>query len=750
MIHIYLLIFRLLLIFIITFLFIFKNKVNESFAPNIPNTLQTTEVPADFGSIDNPSSRISGVVNGRNIVIESKGRTVWEPEYSTIWNGRWIYHGTVESYKATLNINTVQFLIIDINKDGEGVVDDQFFNFKINVKNAGANILTGLIPSGKYNGWRATLRLLPTDLAYTDPSRPFPVKMRYFIQQSNTILNLSSGNINNMQGYSTKFVGDRLVLANFLEASGIQTEANVAFSSQDLAKINNNIREQRTPRPIDIANRFLGNRIRSHRLLFRATVNGWTASNFRQLANNRGPTVTIATLQDGRFIGAYNPLSWGTVNGQYIDNPNAFLFDRERQYTSDRGAWGPGRLTIFDANTFGPTFGGGHDFWTLWRGNTLRNNVWTFMDNNNRGPLGVNRWSQNEYALRDLEVFSVTFDNISQPTAQPAVLYTFTTHRFTNAGATGREGPTLAQVRNAYSSVSWAQNSEFLNMTRQGIQLWRVPVTGKYTIRAVGAAGGNATYNPGGSFCRGRDVQLTITLTQNEIIQILVGQQGVSSHGVRGGGGGGTFVVRGTQTPIIVAGGGGGRSEDPHNNFPNTNAVSGTSGQNGGDGVINANSNENTNGAGGTNGNGGTTGFRIIPSNNSWEVVGPVNASGGGGGGLLTNGANNATGFGGASFINGGVGGLDKNRIGGINGGFGGGGGTPAGGGGGGGYSGGGGGWTIGGSCWLRYNSPLSRCIAGCCGWQPGGGGGSYGITSLTDNGATNTGNGFVIITANS
>jgi hypothetical protein len=303
-------------------------------------------------------------------------------------------------------------LIIDINRDGEGIVEDQFFNFRINVKNAGSNILTGLIPSGRYNGWRATLRLLPTNLAYTDPSRPFPVKMRYFIQQGNTILNLSSGNINNMQGYSTKFVGDRLILANFLEASGIQTEANVAFSAQNLARINNNIREQRMPRPLDIANRFLGNRIRQHRLLYRATINGWTANNFRQLSNNRGPTVTIATLQDGRFIGAYSPVSWGTVNQQYIDNPNAFLFDSERQYTSERGNGGPGRFTIYDLNKYGPTFGGGHDFLSLnsWWGNprTLRQNIWTFMDNNNRGPLGLNRNTWAEHALRDLEVFSVS------------------------------------------------------------------------------------------------------------------------------------------------------------------------------------------------------------------------------------------------------------------------------------------------------------------------------------------------------
>ena len=115
----------------------------------------------------------------------------------------------------------------------------------------------------------------------------------------------------------------------------------------------------------------------------------------------------------------------------------------------------------------------------------------------------------------------------------------------------------MTHVKNAYSGASWAQNTEFFNMTKQGIQEWKVPTTGSYTIRAAGAAGGNP-----GTYSRGIDISTTTTLTQGEIIKILVGQQGVfvPDYGFPGGGGGGTFVVRETKTPIIVAGGGGGRS----------------------------------------------------------------------------------------------------------------------------------------------------------------------------------------------
>jgi hypothetical protein len=280
-------------------------------------------------------------------------------------------------------------------------------------------------------------------------------------------------------------------------------------------------------------------------------------------------------------------------------------------------------------------------------------------------------------------------------------LYLFTTHTFTNAGATGRTGPTLSAIRSAYSGVSWAQNNSYLSMTGDnGIQLWTVPVTGIYTIRAKGAAG---FIGPGLSNARGIDIQTTTTLIKGEVIKILVGQRG-SWHGgwtYLGGGGGGSFVVRENSTPIIIAGGGGGTGGRTHLiiGYINSDATRETYGM---DGAENPSS-------GGTNGGGGKGG------------------QGSGGGGFLQDGFaginNNILP---SSFLTGGGGGGGGAGAGG----FGGGGytqditGSEAGGGGGGGYSGGGGG--------NDYN--------------PGGGGGSYAISTMTVNGY-NTDHGSVTIT---
>jgi hypothetical protein len=310
----------------------------------------------------------------------------------------------------------------------------------------------------------------------------------------------------------------------------------------------------------------------------------------------------------------------------------------------------------------------------------------------------------------------------------PVPLYPFTTFTFTPAGVTGATGPTLAQVRAAYSSYSWAQSSSYLNMTTQGIQLWTVPYTGSYLIKIAGASGGTANGYRGGY---GRIISTSISLTQGQVIKILVGQAGgvyyVSDtagypgfQSYIGCGGGGTFVTDSSNNPIIVAGGGGGGvyaymmgtyAYIVGRDAAAYNVTSGTAG---------VNLSGVTGNAGGTAGGGGGS------SN-----------GGSGGGGLTGSGTLGQYGGGvGTSFTGGGTGGANKFYTGvtvlsTTPGGFGGGSGAgwhdnfEADSGAGGGYSGGGGSSSNGGS---------------------GGGGGNYVGSNATDCGFQ-SGDGYVTFT---
>ena len=242
-----------------------------------------------------------------------------------------------------------------------------------------------------------------------------------------------------------------------------------------------------------------------------------------------------------------------------------------------------------------------------------------------------------------------------------------------------------------------------------GIQIWSVPVTGRYIIEAFGASGANGTdfnqseWRIGGL---GAKMEGTFTLAKGTKLKILIGQEGhlTADFGDRpGGGGGGTFVTLLDDTPLIIAGGGGGGGT-PKKQFEDGDPDQAT---------------ENGTRCGGTRGNGGQ------PCNANTGNVDP-NILLGGGAGLKGNGGGGR--LAGItvslSFINGGTGGICPTS----KGGFGGGSFGFVAGGGGGGYSGGG---------------VVGSFLSGVA-----GGGGSYNIgTNQQNKAGVNKSDGKVIIT---
>ena len=163
---------------------------------------------------------------------------------------------------------------------------------------------------------------------------------------------------------------------------------------------------------------------------------------------------------------------------------------------------------------------------------------------------------------------------------------------FTNLGSTERNGPT--SVVRPYTG----QDHEGQVTLSSGIQQWTVPYTGQYRIEAVGAAGGYRI-NHDDIQNRGRGARMvgTFNLSKDELIQILVGQEGGGRNNHwSSGGGGGTFVVRGNNVSLIVAGGGGGLKR-VSSRYQGCDANTNTSGNPG-----------HRSWSGGSNGEGATTG----------------------------------------------------------------------------------------------------------------------------------------------
>jgi hypothetical protein len=184
----------------------------------------------------------------------------------------------------------------------------------------------------------------------------------------------------------------------------------------------------------------------------------------------------------------------------------------------------------------------------------------------------------------------------------------FTTHTFTNAGSTGRFGPTLDMCKSEYSP-DWVDDPSSFNMTSQGVQLWTVPSTGTYQITAQGAQG----MNDNSSTKNVARMRGSFSLSAGTVLSLVVGQAGsaveqgsgtthpsrnlygvsgttphpkypsISSWNVNGahysvtpgtsygGGGGGSFVyVNSSSTPMIIGGGSGGGNQNTTLNSANT------------------------------------------------------------------------------------------------------------------------------------------------------------------------------------
>jgi hypothetical protein len=120
-------------------------------------------------------------------------------------------------------------------------------------------------------------------------------------------------------------------------------------------------------------------------------------------------------------------------------------------------------------------------------------------------------------------------------------IYPFTSHNFTSCNQTGRTGPTLSQIRNAYAAATWT--ATYVNQGAfTGYQDWTVPVSGIYEFDVAGASAytptspAAATIN--NTVLSGNTATITTTAAHG-----LVANQGVTVAGVVNTIYNGTYVI---------------------------------------------------------------------------------------------------------------------------------------------------------------------------------------------------------------
>ena len=103
----------------------------------------------------------------------------------------------------------------------------------------------------------------------------------------------------------------------------------------------------------------LNKKIKKYTLLFRASNDGFQASNFHSKCDGKNNTVTLVETTKGKRFGGFTDAAWDQSNS-YKTGSNGFIFsldDKSIYYNKNSN------YNIYGSSSYGPAFGAGHDFY---------------------------------------------------------------------------------------------------------------------------------------------------------------------------------------------------------------------------------------------------------------------------------------------------------------------------------------------------------------------------------------------------
>ena len=144
-------------------------------------------------------------------------------------------------------------------------------------------------------------------------------------------------------------------------------------------------------------------------LLYRATRDGDSASNFHSKCNNKGPTITLFETDKENIFGGYTSKDW-TSNNNYTSDPDCFIFTLKNTFGTKPNKFKikEDNSSIYNSSNNGPTFGGGHDINTsnkFLNHNHSINFPQSFEDNIGMGRSIFTGNDNSQFILKELEVF---------------------------------------------------------------------------------------------------------------------------------------------------------------------------------------------------------------------------------------------------------------------------------------------------------------------------------------------------------
>jgi len=152
------------------------------------------------------------------------------------------------------------------------------------------------------------------------------------------------------------------------------------------------------------------NKVIKFNLLFSTNKDGDSSSTFHYYCDGIFPTVTVVLDTSGRRFGGYSTQNWcqSTVGGNYARAPDSFIFNLSNKQKYDLNKFNTN--AIYRHNSYGPTFGGGHDLYLAnsCRSNTSSSCSKSSYNTGNNNLLGGS--SSTSFQVSYYEVYQVVFE----------------------------------------------------------------------------------------------------------------------------------------------------------------------------------------------------------------------------------------------------------------------------------------------------------------------------------------------------
>ena len=194
---------------------------------------------------------------------------------------------------------------------------------------------------------------------------------------------------NNLEYYHKVYLSPEQL--NKIKTSNIDSQILKLYDSNELNLIEKGVQKN------------LKKKINKYTLLFRASRDGYSASNFHSKCDGKSNTVTLVETMTGRRFGGFTDDQWDQ-SSSYKTGPNGFIFsldNNEIYYNKDN------QYNIYGNSSYGPSFGGGHDFYICdscnSSNNSYDNSGHSYETNGKKYALA----GSNSFLVRDYEVFQL-------------------------------------------------------------------------------------------------------------------------------------------------------------------------------------------------------------------------------------------------------------------------------------------------------------------------------------------------------